>query len=56
MNEETLNRMQELAEELVKLRGLRQGHLEIHVNDGEVAAMPMIDKSIKFKKKPTKTR
>jgi hypothetical protein len=54
MGEEAINRMQTLAEELVKLSGLRQGHLEIHVHDGEVTAMPKIDKSIKFKKKPTK--
>lgn len=56
MSEETLNRMQNLAEELVKLAGLRQGHLEIHVHDGEVMTMPKIDKSIKFHKKQTKIR
>lgn len=54
MSEETTNRIRDLADELLRLCGIRQGHIEIHAFNGEPDHIDLIDKSIKFKKKPTK--
>jgi hypothetical protein len=49
MSDGTLHRMHDLAAELLKLAGIRQGHIEIHAYDGEPTHIDRVDKSIKFK-------
>lgn len=40
-------RIWSLADELARLLGLRQGHIEIHCHQGSTTAIDRIDKSLK---------
>jgi len=40
--------LREHCRQVVKLTGLRQGHVEIHCHDGEPKNLHICDKSIKF--------
>lgn len=48
MGDDVRTRLQALCHEILKLVGLRQGHVEIHCYEGRPKKMDVIDKSIKF--------
>jgi hypothetical protein len=45
------SRVRELCGELVRLLGLRKGHVEIHCHDGDPKQVHIMDKSLKFEDK-----
>jgi hypothetical protein len=51
MVDDKQSRVRELCGELVRLLGLRKGHVEIHCHDGDPKQVHIIDKSLTFKDK-----
>ena len=48
VEEGTKSRIRDLCGELVRLLGLRQGHVEIHCHAGAPKQVHVMDKSLKF--------
>jgi len=48
MADDDKTRVRELCGELVRILGLRQGHVEIHCHKGDPKQVHVMDKSLKF--------
>ena len=48
LNPETKQKVKEHGQALLNLLGLKHGHLELHVHQGDLKEVTTVDKSLKF--------